>query len=376
MNKLIKYLEVRLFQPTPATDWIFVVIGDDEGNIGLGECSFSGSTPEVIGTAKNIVARLTRLDVAEAIAEITTRRAADAVTAAALAGVNQALCDLAARRAGHSLASQLGRPLRDELSFYANINRGIADRTARGFAMAARGALAAKVQAVKIAPFDGVTPVKCADASARELVAAGLNRIAAVKDALGPIPLMVDCHWRFDLQTATDVIKQVAEFDLEWFECPVPETGENLEHLRALRKHANDSGMKLAGGERVWALDQVEAFLDHEAYDVIMPDVKYTQSLSTFIAMGQTIQDAGVQFSPHNPTGPIAHAMTMEVCSLFENTGLIEYQHGETPLFDSIVNHTLPCIRSGSAKLDSDRTGLGLSLTLSSDIRDDHVAAR
>lgn len=373
---MIKFADIHLFQPTAATDWIFVLIGDDAGHVGLGECSLSGLTPQVIASARGIAAQLVGFAQPEALTDLSSNDAAGAVAAAALAGVNQALCDLGARRAGRPLASQLGRAVRDKLSFYANINRGIADRSAYGFALAAQSAMAANVQAVKIAPFDAVTPATCADGCARQLISVGLDRIAAVREALGAIPLMVDCHWRFDFETAKNVIQQVAEFELEWFECPVPETEQNLDQLRTLRSQANDRGMKLAGGERVWALDQVDAFLGREAYDVIMPDVKYTQSLSTFIAMGETIQEAGVQFSPHNPTGPIAHAMTMEICSLFENTGLIEYQHGETPLFDSIVGHALPSITSGSAYLDPARTGLGLSLNLQSDVRGEIVAAR
>lgn len=355
---------------------MFVTIGDDAGHIGLGECSFSGLTPEVIASARKIAAQLVGVGQHDALTRLSSNEAANAVAAAALAGVHQALCDLGARQVGHPLASQLGRIARDQLSFYANINRGIADRSPNGFALAAQSAMAANVQAVKIAPFDAITPAMCADGSARNLISLGFDRIAAVRETLGAIPLMVDCHWRFDVETARNVIRQVAKFGIEWFECPIPETAKNLNHLRTLRSEANHRGMKLAGGERVWALDQVQAFLKREAYDVIMPDVKYTQSLSTFIAMGRTIQDAGTQFSPHNPTGPIAHAMTMEVCSLFENTGLIEYQHGETPLFDKIVSHGLPPIISGSANLDPSRKGLGLSLNLPTDIRSDLVAAR
>jgi galactonate dehydratase len=361
---LIKISEVRVFQPTTKTDWIFIRLVDEDGFIGLGECSYSGSTTMVVAAAERMLTRLANARDQLGTHKREAPKPASAVEAAASAGIDQALTDLLARRNGVALARLLGQPKRDRLSFYANINRSIVERTPAAFRAAAVEALSHNVQAVKIAPFDAVTPAACLAGSADDLISLGFDRIAAVKDALGSIPLMVDCHWRFDVRTAASVIDRVRPFDLAWLECPVPETTETLTELRALRRRANDAGMKLAGGERAWKLEEVDAFLANDAYDVIMPDVKYTGSLATFIAMGRAIQAAGIEFSPHNPTGPIAHAMTLEACALFEHTGRIEYQHGETSLFDSIVDFGLPTITNGSATLNPNRHGLGLSLHL------------
>lgn len=372
---MIKLWKVQVFRPTPATEWIFIRLVDETGAVGLGECSCSGATAEVVASVEGILKRLVNAREPSDLLIATLSKPAGAVNAAASAGVNQALTDLLARRQGTPLADYLERPARNTLAFYANINRSIVERTPAAFRAAAVEALANNVQAVKIAPFDAVTPAACRAGTANDLIALGLDRIAAVRDALGSIPLMVDCHWRFDVATARDLIRRVREFDLEWLECPIPETAETLASLSALRREANAMGMKLAGGERVWRLDQVHEFLEHDAYDVIMPDVKYTGSLTTFIDMGRAIQSAGTEFSPHNPTGPIAHAMTLEACALFEHTGRIEYQHGETPLFDSIVGFGLPPITNGSATLDPNRHGLGLSLHLPSLDAREHLAA-
>lgn len=360
---MIKSAQFFSFYPTDRTEWRFVHIVDDADLDGWGECSFQGA-----GEALSLCLRR-RLGTLHQSGLSPEQMLGEAPApdspydAAAAAGINQALCDLVSRRQGTSVAALLGGQKREQIPLYANVNRGIADRSAEGFAAAARAAKSKGAIAVKIAPFDGVTPRECEKGLAHQSIAEGLERVAAVRDALGPLPLLIDCHWRFDPATGKRLVADLARFAPDWVECPVPETPDLFREIHEIRREANARQIRLAGGENVWSLAEVDAFLDADLYDVMMPDVKYTASLRTMLAMAETIRRAGVEFSPHNPTGPIAHAMSIEICAAVEQSGLLEYQHGETPLFDSIVGHALPPIEAGAVRPDPARQGLGLSLS-------------
>ena len=62
--------------------------------------------------------------------------------AQAIAGVDQALWDLAAKRAGVPVATMLGDAAPQSIPLYANINRAVTDRRPEGFAEVARRACA------------------------------------------------------------------------------------------------------------------------------------------------------------------------------------------------------------------------------------------
>jgi galactonate dehydratase len=285
------------------------------------------------------------------------------VEAAAISAIDQALHDILARRRGISLAAFIGGERRDRIGLYANINRRTSDRSPGGFAESARTALQAGHSAIKIAPFDEVTPAVCAGGEFSSFLDRGLERIAAVREVIGPRRrLMVDCHWRFTEERALEAIDACSAFSLHWFECPVDESPEFLPAIVRLRKRAHSKGMLLAGGEKVFGLDGLRPFISSEAYDVIMPDVKYAGGLAEMLRMAEALNRAGIAFSPHNPTGPIAHAASLEICAAAGETDLLEHQFDESPLFDSLVHAELPAAEGGVVTLEPSRVGLGVSL--------------
>ena len=81
---------------------------------------------------------------------------------AVFSACEQAHLDAVARSSGHSIAAHLGGEHREMVPFYANINRGIADRSPDGFAAQAKRIVAETgANAVKIAPFDGLRWQSC-----------------------------------------------------------------------------------------------------------------------------------------------------------------------------------------------------------------------
>jgi galactonate dehydratase len=213
---------------------------------------------------------------------------------------------------------------------------------------------------VKLAPFDPFVWEDAAAPDQRAAYARGIERIAAVREAVGPgIDVMVDCHWRFSAGGAAALVRDLARFDLFWLECPLAEA--NLGELRRIRAMANDRGMRLAGAETLAGLAGFAPVIAAGAYDVLMPDIKYCGGHEEMRRIAALAQVHGIEIAPHNPTGPICHAHTVQVCATIPNLGRLEVQFGETPLFFGIAAGTVPAISGGVAPVP-DRPGLGAAL--------------
>jgi galactonate dehydratase len=346
---------------TPKTVWSFLAVGTSDGGTGIGEATLAGDEDLVAeATAAHFPAIAgTGIDDPE---EVFSRLPFGTLPEAAYASaLMQALYDLKGQAEGKTVSDLLGGRKRDEVRVYANINRRTIDRTPAGVAASATDAVRAGYTAIKIAPFDGLDPGMPPE-EALPMVAAGVERIAALRDAVGPgIPVMVDCHWRFTEDLARHALDRLAGLDLHWFECPLPETQATISAIARLRAAANERGILLAGLEKniLWA--GFRPFIEAAAYDVVMPDVQYAGGPAEMLRIGEMLTRNGTVFSPHNPTGPVAHAATLQVCGAASDIGMLETQFDETPLFAALAGNPAAALRDGAMEVP-DIPGLGITL--------------
>lgn len=348
------------------TVWTFVRVRDSEDRSGWGEASLQGEAAAVHAHVERMRPALAGLAVPSSpdTAVALGGFGRNAAEVAALCAVDQALWDLVAQMRGQALRDALGTSCRSTVGLYANINRGTTDRSPDGFAARAREAVAAGSNAVKVAPFDDVRPETAEGAEGRRLIAAGIERVAAVRAAIGSERrLLVDCHWRLTEPAARNALRALEPLGLYWFECPLAETPSNFPALRRLRAQANGAGVRLAGCEEMTGLEAFGAFLDAGVYDVIMPDVKYAGGLAEMLRIGEAAARRGVLCSPHNPSGPIAHAHSVHLSSLLAAFPFLEFQYGESPLFFDLVDGALPDPRTGECALPTE-SGLGTAVRM------------
>ena len=351
------------------TVWTFVEINDGDFS-GLGEATLEGRSDAVERAARSLGEALfepgSRPSEShlERLAQwlLADRCAHSLVHATALSAIEQALHDLLARRAGLALHARLGQAQRSRIPLYANINRGTVPRTPERFAARALRAAGQGFNAIKMAPFDGVSPEADDAPAQRALVDAGLARIAAVRAALDAhfpdCDLMVDCHWRFNAAQAMQMTDELARLKVSWYECPVAETPEQFATLRQIRSRANDLGMQLAGAETMIGVNGFLPILKAGLYDVVMPDVKHAGGLTEVLRIAETAAAHGAACSPHNPTGPICHAHSLHVSAVFNDLPALEVQFEESDLFFALADPDLPRFEAGMSALPSG-PGLG-----------------
>src|SRR5579871_3584521 len=243
------------------TVWTFVGVEANDGRRGWGEATLQGEMDAIHREMARLrSALLGRTFAADSeISQIVGTCGRDWPQAAAISALDQAVSDVIAQRSGVSLAAALGSTELDTISLYANINRGTLDRHPAGFAARAIEAKRSGFTALKIAPFDEVRPGQAASAGA---IDPGLERIAAVRAAIGPdVRLLVDCHWRLTESSTNDVLRAVEPLGLYWLECPLPETPDHFDALRRVRNRASANGVRLAGCEMMTGVDGFRPFL-------------------------------------------------------------------------------------------------------------------
>ncbi|KGD90186.1 hypothetical protein JL37_19680 [Achromobacter sp. RTa] len=348
----------------PRSNWSFLKLAMDDGRCGWGELTLRAHEDAMIGILARMMPSIRNqtLDGLAALCKAYPGMPAGRAGNAVISALDQACLDLIGQYLGQPICDLWGGVDRAPLRSYATVNRSVKERTPAGFAEACKAAVAAGFQGVKIMPFDAVTPRTASSAEGEAEAGRAVQRILAVRDAIGPeLPLMVDCHWRLDGDAARRFIDALADARLHWLECPVPESPEWHDCIRALRKHANRAGMRLAGAENIIGGAGALPFLAQGLYDVIMPDIKYCGGYGEFARIAALAASHDVSVSPHNPSGPVAHAHTVHVCAALGITEAVEQQFAESPLFEGAVRGNAPMLREGHFHAGT-ASGLGIAV--------------
>lgn len=343
----IAAVDFRAVHVNARTNWSFVRVRSDAGIVGVGEASLNGYEPLLAAYLDLLRPRLVGAVADDALPALATFAHAPAglVANAIRSAVRQALVDLRARAAGVPAWQLLGGKRRDRVAVYANVNRATRDRSPAGCAASAVAAVASGYRAVKIAPFDGVLPEALAQAPTRRAIDVGVDRVRAMRDAVGPdVHLMVDCHWRFDEATALAVLDRLAPIGIRWFECPVSEQPHAHAALGRLRDAAQARGIALAACELQAGVDAFRPFVAPRRVDVVMPDVKYCGGPLALLAIARLAHAHGVACSPHNPTGPVCTMASVHACLAAEDVATLELQLGESPLARELVRGVEPAV--------------------------------
>ena len=360
----IAALEPVVVNVSPKTNWSFLKVTTSDGAVGWGECSLNGWEPLLVAQAQMLCRDAVGRDLtaADGLVRYLPHSPGGLVAHAVKSATEQALTDLRARAAGKSIAQLLAAAPRASVAGYANINRSVTDRAPAGFAAAAVRAAAAGYRAIKLAPFDGVIAADAAQTPIDARTRDGLDRVFAVRDAVGAdVAIMVDCHWRFDVDRAEALLTDIAPAKPYWVECMISEHPLGFGSIARLTALAHESGIRTAGAETIAGTDQAQAMCAGKLYDVLMPDIKYAGGFAGMLAIAGVCADHGVAFAPHNPTGPIAHVASIQLCAASPTLLWLEHQWNESPLFDTLVGGQVAPLVNGAFAVPN-AMGLGAEL--------------
>lgn len=366
----IAHIESHVFNVSTKTNWVFIAVTASDGRKGWGEASLIGWEPMLAAATLELAREWVGQPLVDAQARmrVSTQSPGGLVFNSVVSAVQQGLaCLLNGSVPGAPIAPELAGPVRRQhVPLYANINRATRLRTPQGFVDTALRARAQGFSRFKAAPFDGLTPALCATPQGQALIAHGVDCMLALRQALGPDAiLMVDCHWRFDEKRALQALEAMAPVALHWFECPIAETHAHWPAMRRLRAATREQGTLLAAAETQVGLASFQTLFDEALYDVIMPDIKYCGGPLEMLKIAQRAFDSGVQFSPHNPSGPVCTWHSLQAASLAPECAMLELQFDESPLYDQLIDS--PPVSTQGGMLNIERPyeqRLALNMTL------------
>lgn len=261
----------------------------------------------------------------------THATAVGTITSLALATIDTALWDLRCRRAGLPLWRMAGGG-RKSVPLYT---------TEGGWLQLSKEALVADAVAMKAASFAGAK-LKIGKPD----IAEDKARLAAVREAVGDTFLiMVDANQSFSLAEAKRRADMLAEFDIHWFEEPMP--ADDIGAHRELSRH---SRVPIAVGESMYSLSQFKDYLNQGAAQVVQADVARVGGITPWLKIAHLAEAFNVPVCPHF----LMELHVSLVCAV-PNAPMLEY----IPQLDVIT--TAPMETRDGQALAPEVPGLGIA---------------
>ena len=254
----------------------------------------------------------------------------------AIAGIDIALWDLAARRAGQPLWRLLGGEGSRRVPAYAS---GIGPD---GAAAQARRARSSGHRAFKLkVGFDREADLANLEQMRREL---GLDT-----------PIAVDANQAWSPEQAAERIRELARHHPVWLEEPIRADRP----VGEWRRLADSCPVPLAGGENIYGQNGFERAIRRLPLAVLQPDITKWGGFSGCLPVARRILEAGKRFCPHYLGGGIGLVASAHLLAAAGGDGLLEVDCNPNPLREGLAQ-PFPTLVDGHLIL-GDAPGLGMT---------------
>jgi galactonate dehydratase len=259
----------------------------------------------------------------------------------ALAAVEMAMYDAAGQLLGVPVYNLLGGRLRDRVPLYVHGWNRIPENVALGYG-------AFKTDPI---PWPDV-PGPLRNEVPRGGVDAALEALARAREVAGPdVELLVECHGRLDYDQALELIRGSERYKPAFVEEPI-----QPDDWTGFKKLARKSNVPLAGGERLFTRFGYRRVFEEGLLSIAQPDFTHCAGLMEAKKLSAMADAYYVRVAPHNSSGPIATAASVQVDATLSNLYRQEYiLQSSSELFVRA-----PRIEDGCMLLDDAAPGLGL----------------
>lgn len=333
-------------------DTVLVRVETEDGCVGFGESHHGRSA----GSIADIINNLLRFfvvghdsdDVVGLWQRIYTMQLRShgmgAAAAIAMSGIDQALWDIRAKRAGLPLYRYLGGASRPINAYAGGISLGWVDPAA----LVEEVADAAKLGYRAFKLRGGDTPVR------------DVARVQAVRERFGDtIEIMVDANTAYSATDFDRVSGAFAEADLVWLEEPFAPHDHNRYRDAAAR-----SSLRLAAGENHYTRFEFVPLIESGAVHFMQPDLSKTGGLTEALRIAAHASAYKLPVCPHTSTTAVNMAITVHFLAAIENAGYFEGDIAvENPFRDQLGSQPYTVDPQGCV-LPLERPGIGIEIDM------------
>ena len=320
----MKITDLKMIHIRPR--WMFLKIETDEGICGWGEPVVEGRARTVETAVNEFRPMLIGADPLkiEHLWQGMYRRTfyrGGPILCSAISGIEMALWDIKGKDLGVPVYKLLGGKVRDSVKCYAN-GWFAGAKTPEEFAEKAKIAVENGFSGLKWDPFGkaylNIDPKSLNDA---------LDCVAAVKDAVGDkVHLIIEGHGRFNVPTAVRIGNALEKFGILWFEEPIPP--DDKKGIAWVRSKISTP---VSGGERLYSRFEYADYLRMECADFWQPDVSHAGGIMEVRKIASMAEAHYIPVCPHNPSGPVANAATLQLAACTPNFYLLETMSSDIP---------------------------------------------
>ncbi|MFY1593965.1 galactonate dehydratase [Micromonospora sp. WMMD737] len=287
-----------------APRWLFVRVETSSGIVGWGEATCEGRSETVRTAVEQLSELLVGRDALriEDHWQVMTKGSfyrGGPILASAVAGLDQALWDIAGKHFGAPVHQLLGGPVRDRIRVYgwvggdepSEVRDQIAAAVATGLTAVKMNASGRMSTVASVAEIDGV-----------------VQRVAAAREVLGDErDVAVDFHGRFTLATARRVAPLLEPYRPFFLEEPVVPENSHL-----IGEFVRSTTTPVSTGERLYHRQEFLPVLQ-AGIAVAQPDLSHAGGITEVRKIAALAEVYDVQLAPHCPLGPIALAACLQV---------------------------------------------------------------
>ena len=180
--------------------------------------------------------------------------------------------------------------------------------------------------------------------------------LQALRDWLGPeAVLMADVNQAWDLPHALAMLPQLGAYGLGWLEEPL-RTDSSVADWQQLR---SQSGIPLAAGENLIGAARFAQALQSQAFGVLQPDIAKWGGISGCWPVIQAIRESGVRFCPHYLGAGIGLMASAHVLAAAGGDGMLEVDANDN-LLRSLLAPPFAQVVNGCITLE-DTPGIGVT---------------
>lgn len=150
------------------------------------------------------------------------------------------------------------------------------------------------------------------------------RHVSEMREALGPeFGLALECHARYDTESAIQIAKAVEPFRPMWLEEPV--SPDNPDAMAKVRSH---SRIPIAAGENVYTRYGFRPYLEKQALSIIQPDLTKAGGLLEGRKIASMAEVYSVPIAPHGVASTLGKVAFAHVCATVPNFMILEWVYG------------------------------------------------